>query len=118
MSYKTASFRINPQPRHYNARAYNTSASNGDVELKIIKISIISLILLIFLATTVILNNLYNKNMREIYAQKEYHNSLVNQYKMLTEEKNNFFTQKLHNEYGKKLGLHPPKENQIIRLRD
>jgi ABC-type bacteriocin/lantibiotic exporter with double-glycine peptidase domain len=115
MSYRAASYSYT---RHYSAKSYSAGVSSGDIDLLIIKIAVISIIFLLFILTTITLNNLYNKNLQEIYAQKEQQNTLINQYKALTDEKNNFFSQKLHNEYSKKLGLHPPKENQTIRLRD
>jgi hypothetical protein len=118
MTYRTASFRINGHTRSYNAKTYGSSSVTRNIEVKLIKIAVISFVLALFFISSAILNQMYEKKTQENNKVKEYSATLLNQYKSLTEEKNNYISQKNYSEYTKKLGLHPPRENQIIRIKD
>jgi len=118
MNYRTASFRINGNSRQYSSYSYDSDKIFKNIELKLIKFSVITLSLLLFFISSAILKQINDKKILEISKEKDYQTTLLNQYKSLTEEKSIYFSQKNYNEYTRKLGLHPPRENQIVRIRD
>ena len=121
MSIKTATLRM-PQRRSYVSNTITRSPVQSRTKASASKKSIalvlsVALLFILIAVGTWISVQVYTTS-KEVSQLTRQHNTLMAENQLLTSELKQLTDSNKLEEIGKKLGLHPPRKNQIIYLKD